>query len=73
MPIGIPGNWTQIHQLLESLTEIILQYDKGLGLFYVEQKHIIFLIVIFIQTIWDYNFLYSRKYYQREPQDETND
>lgn len=54
MPIGIIGKWTQIYQQVDSLTEIVPQYDRILGLFYAEQRIIKWLekkIIMSIQTI----------------------
>lgn len=48
--------WVQIYQLVNSLTKMILQYERLLGLLYVKQKLYGFKKKnVSIQTIWIYN------------------
>lgn len=42
-PIDISKKWAQICQLVNSLTKIVLQYDRILDLLYAEQEGIIWL------------------------------
>lgn len=48
--------WVQIYQVVNSLTKMILQYERLLGLLYVKQKLYVFKKKnMSIQTIWIYN------------------
>lgn len=52
----IPEKWAQIYQLVNSLTKMILQYERMLCLLYVKQKFYVFKKnIVSIQTIWIYN------------------